>query len=520
MAAPGAGANQTAATILLVDDDSGLRTALRTLLEKAGYRVLEAGDGEAARRMAKQPAAIHLLVAAVELPTLSGPGLNLSLRERRPNLRVLYTSTQGLEDLLLEPHILEHGFGFIQKPFAPAALANWVHGIMGSMPDQPDPDEMEIDETEIEDTVLWRAEIVESSDDAIIGKSLKGIIHSWNKGAERVYGYPAEEMLRRPITLLLPPDRAEEEAGILRRIQSGERLAHFQTTRVRKDGQLIDVSLTISPIHGRDGSIIGASHIARDITESKQNERTAELLAAIVETSDDAIIGKSLDGVIQTWNQGAERLYGYGRGEVLGKSMTMLLPPDRPDEEAEILGQIRNGERVAHFETVRMRKDRRVIDVSLSISPIRDRNGVICGASHVGRDITETKRLQEQLRDTQRLESLGVLAGGVAHDFNNLLTGILGNASLALEAVPPHHPNRVLLDEVMKAAERAGDLTRQLLAYAGKGRFVMRTVDLSELVREISGLVQTSIPKAVQLRLQLTDSLPGINADSGQLQQI
>src|SRR5690348_11093806 len=365
MAAPGVGVDSLAATILLVDDDSDVRAALRTLLEKGGYRVLEAGDGEAARRIAEQHPAIHVLVTGVKLPALSGPELALHLRERRPDLRVLYTSAQPLEDSLSEPHILEHAFGFIQKPFSPPALADWVHGIIVSMPRQPDPDETEIDETEIEDTVLWRAEIVESSDDAIIGKSLKGIVHSWNKGAERVFGYAAEEMLGRSITLLNPPDRGEEEAGILHRIQRGERVSHFETTRVRKDGKLIDVSLTISPIHGRDGSIIGASHIARDITEGKQNKRTAELLAAIVASSDDAIIGKSLDGVIQSWNQGAERLYGYGRDEVLGKSMTLLLPQDRPDEEATILEQVRKGDRVAHFETVRIRKDRKVIDVSL-----------------------------------------------------------------------------------------------------------------------------------------------------------
>jgi CheY-like chemotaxis protein len=108
----------------------------------------------------------------------------------------------------------------------------------------------------------------------------------------------------------------------------------------------------------------------------------------------------------------------------------------------------------------------------------------------------------------------------VAHDFNNLLTGILGNASLALDGIPDQHPNRQLIQEVMHAAERAADLTRQLLAYAGKGRFVMRTVDLSALVREIGGLVQTSIPKPVHLNLQLTDGLPGVDADPGQLQQI
>ena len=142
------------------------------------------------------------------------------------------------------------------------------------------------------------------------------------------------------------------------------------------------------------------------------------------------------------------------------------------------------------------------------------------GYLEINSDITERIRIEEQLRHTQKLESLGVLAGGVAHDFNNLLTGILGNSSLALDNIGPSHPNRPLIEEVMKAAERAAELTRQLLAYTGKGRFVMRTLDLSELVREISSLVQTSFPKHAQLRLELADELPGIDADPGQLQQI
>ena len=377
----------------------------------------------------------------------------------------------------------------------------------------------ELKPSELADAVRI-AEMVESSDDAIIGETLEGVILSWNKGAERLYGFAAEEILGRPMTWLLPPDRAEEEADILRRIQRGERVDHFETTRLRKDGQLIDVSLMISPVRDHDGNIIGVSHIARNITRSKQNERRAVLLAAIVESSDDAIVGKTLDGIILSWNKGAERLYGYPRDEILGQSMTLLLPGDRPDEEAEILQRMRKGERVDHYETVRIRKDGKPIDVSLTISPIHDQNGQISGASHVARDITSSKRFQEQLRDTQRLESLGVLAGGVAHDFNNLLTGILGNASLAYESLSSSNPNRPLLANIIKAAERAGDLTRQLLAYAGKGRFVTALINLGELVKEISSLIQTSVPRNVQLRLELAPDLPAVEADVGQIQQV
>jgi nitrogen-specific signal transduction histidine kinase len=134
--------------------------------------------------------------------------------------------------------------------------------------------------------------------------------------------------------------------------------------------------------------------------------------------------------------------------------------------------------------------------------------------------VTERARAEEQLRQTAKLESLGVLAGGVAHDFNNLLVGILGNASLAADAVAPDHPVRELLQDVVSASEQAAQLTRQLLAYAGKGRFFVEPVNLSELVKEISNLVRASISRSVALRLELGDELPCVDADGAQIQQL
>jgi len=364
------------------------------------------------------------------------------------------------------------------------------------------------------------AAIVEFSEDAIISKTLEGKILTWNRGAESVYGYTVAEAVGRPMTLLLPEDRPDEEAEILERIGKGQRVEHFETVRRRKNGELIDVSLTISPIRDRGGFIVGASHVARDITERRRLDQQLRHLAAIVESSADAIISKTLEGRILTWNAGAEEVYGYTAAEAIGRPMTLLLPADRPDEEAEILERIRRGQPVEHFETVRRRKNGELIDVSLTISPVRDATGRIMSASHVARDITERKRLDEQLRHTQKLESIGVLAGGVAHDFNNLLTGILGNASLALEILPEGDPARELLQNVLDSSDRAAHLTRQLLAYAGQGQFVIEPVDVSRMVHEISGLIQTSIPKNVHLKLELREDVPSIQADPSQVQQL
>src|SRR5947209_2576715 len=344
-----------------------------------------------------------------------------------------------------------------------------------------------------EELAVRLAALVESAQDAIVGKTIAGVVQTWNSGAERLYGYSAAEMIGRDMTILLPPDRPREEEIILARLARGERVSHFDTVRMRKDGRRVHVSLAISPIIGPGGKIIGASHVARDITEDTESELARAHLAAIVEFSQDAIVSKNLSGIVLSWNRGAERLYGYSGAEMIGLPMAMLLPPDRPDEETIILERLNAGDHVEHFETVRLRKDGQRIDVSLTVSPVYDRDGTVRGASHIARDISDRRLAEVQRLHTQKLESLGVLAGGVAHDFNNLLTGILGNASLAADAMHPSNPNRRVLEECIKAAERAAQLTRQLLAYAGKGRFLTEPVNLSVLVREIRTLVQASI---------------------------
>jgi len=329
------------------------------------------------------------------------------------------------------------------------------------------------------------AAIIDSSEDAIISKSLEGIVTSWNSAAERIFGYTAAEMVGQPISKIIPPERGAEEPDILRRIGRGERVEHFETKRVRKDGRTVEVSLTISPIKDQNGKLVGASKIARDITEQKLTDRRIdeererlrvtlssigdavivtdvrgalqylnpvaealtgwkqaeaegkpletvfniineqsrrrvespaaiamrdgiviglanhtvlisrdgsemaiddsaapirdgdgavhgvvlvfrdvtgmraaaefrERLAAVVESSDDAIITKDLTGRITSWNRAAERMFGYSQEEAIGRPITMLIPPDRLDEEPKILANLKAGKRVDHFETIRI----------------------------------------------------------------------------------------------------------------------------------------------------------------------
>lgn len=245
------------------------------------------------------------------------------------------------------------------------------------------------------------AAVVDCSDDAIITKTLGGVITSWNQSAERLFGHTSEEAIGKHIFLVIPNERRDEEAKIIQQLKRGERVDHFETQRLRKDGTLIDLSLTISPVKDSSGNIVGASKVARDISIKKQAEQLTNLLAAVVDSTDDAIITKGLDGVITSWNKSAERLFGHTSEEATGKHIFLIIPEERRDEEAKIIQRLKRGERVDHFETQRLRKDGTLVDLSLTISPVRDASGRVTGALKIARDVTDTKRVERALRQSE-----------------------------------------------------------------------------------------------------------------------
>ena len=257
------------------------------------------------------------------------------------------------------------------------------------------------------------ARVVESSDDAIVSKDLNGIITSWNWAAELMFGYTAAEAVGQSIRMIIPADRQAEEDMVLARIREGNSITRFDTVRRRKDGTFIPISLTVSPIHDDEGRVIGASKIARDITVRAQADIVSRRLAAIVESSDDAIISKDLNGTILSWNAAAERVFGYTADEAIGQSIRMLIPAELQDEEDVVLAKIRAGEKIDHYETIRQRKDGTRVNISLTVSPLRNERGEVVGASKVARDITERMRLVELTREhasnTEKLGEVGAL---------------------------------------------------------------------------------------------------------------
>jgi two-component system cell cycle sensor histidine kinase/response regulator CckA len=242
-------------------------------------------------------------------------------------------------------------------------------------------------------------------------------------------------------------------------------------------------------------------------------------LAAIVQSSDDAMLSTSLDGTILTWNAAAERLYGHRAAEIVGESISILCPVARADEIDDIHARLELAEHIDHFETQRVRKDGELLDVSLSISPVYDGDGNVIGAAAIAQDITTRRELELERRHAQKLEALGSLASGVAHDFNNLLTVILGCGAIALDPASPDDA-REAVEEIVSAAGRAGDLAHQLLAFSREEPAVTCLVDLNGVVRDLTSLLARVVPKNIELEILLDPELAPVSGDPTQLEQI
>jgi PAS domain S-box-containing protein len=381
------------------------------------------------------------------------------------------------------------------------------------------------------------AAIVDSSDDAIVSKTLDGVITSWNRGAERIFGWTAEEAVGRHITLIIPRERHPEEDDVLAQIRRGERIDHFETVRVAKDGRLVNISLTVSPVRDTSGRIVGASKVARDISERRAFEDLRSRLAAIVDSSDDAIISKTLQGVITSWNTGAQRIFGWTAEEAVGRHITLIIPRERHAEEDDVLARLRRGERIEHFETVRVAKDGRLLNVSLTVSPVRNASGVIVGASKIARDVTERRRFETQrdelLARERRAREAAEAANRakdeflatISHELRTPLTSILGWARLIesadLDAEGIARAARTIVRNAATQAQLVDDLLDMSRVVTGRLRLDFEACDLAAVVTAAIETVRpTAEAKGVALSTILAaDSVPIIGAPD-RLQQV
>ena len=377
---------------------------------------------------------------------------------------------------------------------------------------------------------LHLASIVESAGAAIISKDLEGIVVSWNTAAEHLLGYTAGEMVGQSIRLIIPPDRQSEEDQVLSAIRRGEAVDRFETVRRRKDGNLVPISLTVSPIRTPAGEIIGTFEIARDPTRVRRAQRDSQYLSAIVDSSDDAIVSKDLNGIVTSWNAAAERMFGYSATEMTGRSIRTIIPGDRQEEEDNVLSRIRRGDRVDHFETIRQRKDGTLVPVSLTVSPIRARDGTILGASKIARDISDRERAEHErqrllaiARDASRLKD--EFLATLSHELRTPLNAIVGYVRMMQSDLLTGDKRTRAMDAVSRNVTSLTQIVEDVLdvsrIVSGKLRLDVQRVDLGPVVRNSMDTVRPAADaKGVNLISIADPHTPAVSGDPERLQQI
>ena len=383
------------------------------------------------------------------------------------------------------------------------------------------------------------AAIVASSDDAIVGKTIQGIVTDWNHGAEMIFGYAAGEIIGKPMTLLLPPGRENEEEEILARIREGDRIDHFETQRRRKDGRIIDVSVTISPVHDSEGRLVGASNVARDITSASRaqqelREREAHL-QSVLDTVPDAMIVIDSKGIIQSFSITAQRLFGYTDGEIVGRNVSLLMPePYRSHHDAYLARYLGTGERRI-IGIVRVvvgeRKDGSTFPMELAVGEMK--SGPRRFFTGFVRDLTERQQTQQRLQDLQselifmsRYTALGEMASTLAHELNQPLTAIasyLNGARRLLDGGKSADMPQVreAMEIAAGQALRAGQVIKRLREFVARGESERQVEELRPMVEEAAALALVGAKEAgVRVYFDFSPTASHVLADKIQVQQV
>jgi PAS domain S-box-containing protein len=389
--------------------------------------------------------------------------------------------------------------------------------------------------------VVLSQTLLDAIPDATVVVDGHGTIRQINAQVELLFRYRHGDLIGQKIEILVPQRHRTQHTT--------DRTAYTHTPKaramgsglnlqgLRSDGSEFPVEISLSPIHSGEDTLVLAA--IRDVTDRKRIEddlrrmhkeletRTTQQLgeyrarlAAIIDSSEDAILSKDLDGIIISWNRGAEHIYGYTSNETVGQSISLIVPKDRPEEIPQILARVRRGENIEHYESVRVAKDGRLLDMSISISPLRDANGEIVGASVIARDITQQKKAQEHLRQTQKMEAVGRLAGGLAHDFNNILGIIRACTELLRDRVDDQERALELVGNIRKVVDRGAGLTRQLLAFSRTPVAQPQILDLNNHLKDITKLLRPLMGDDVEIGTVPRPDAAIIEVDPGQLDQI
>jgi two-component system cell cycle sensor histidine kinase/response regulator CckA len=377
-----------------------------------------------------------------------------------------------------------------------------------------------------EETTTRLAAIVASSSDAIIGKTLEGIITSWNAAAERIFGYSQSEIVGQSVFTLIPPELHDTERFLLDRISCGERVEFSETERIRKDGERIYISLSVSPIHDAQGRVIGASSIKRDVTERK---RAADALAQSQERLSLALKAARM-GTWQwdlrantlTWDEGMNQLYGLRPGQRVMEYEDFIqrVHQDDVDFVATMMQRALQGGGDLDYEFRIILPDGRIRWLAHQGRLVRDQSGNPIQMTGVCLDKTDRRQMEERLLQSQRMDSVGQLAGGIAHEANNMMSVVLGCADYVLQRTDLPEAVREDVDQIWRAAKRTAGITQQLLAFSRRQVLQPQVLDLNATVRNLEPILSRTLGETRGLRMHLSPSLGPVRADPGQLEQV
>jgi PAS domain S-box-containing protein len=376
------------------------------------------------------------------------------------------------------------------------------------------------------------ATVVRDSNDAITIQDFDGRITAWNRGAELMYGYSEAEALAGNIDLLTAPGKIAEQQDFIRRLVAGEAITSFETQRLTKDGRVLDVWMTVTKLMDDAGNPVGLASTERDITARKRAEEalreSEEKYRRLIENSPNLIYTINAEGVLTFVSSTWTTHLGHLVTQVTGQPFRSFVhPDDLASCQAFLETALKTGQCKSGIESRWHHADGSWRWHFQSGSPIRDQAGTVVGLQAITTDITERKRaeeeretLQAQLRQAQKLESIGRLAGGVAHDFNNMLCIIIGRAEMALEKLGSADPTRSDLLEIIMAGRRSADLTRQLLAFARKQIIAPKVLDLNDTVGGMLTMLQRLIGENIDLRWKPGANVWPVKMDPSQVDQI
>jgi PAS domain S-box-containing protein len=551
--------------ILVVEDSPTQAQQLLYLLERAGYRTRSAPDGAAALELAREYPP-SLVLTDVVMPRMDGYTLCRSIKND-PELRdtpvILLTSLTSPQDVI--EGLACGADNFVRKPYETSSLLARVERCLsdgvergrvpvGAAVGAEREQVLEFLFSTFEETVHLDDELTRSyhsldllyrlvdglnrasSERDVVMEALAralelpGVRGAWIEiEGDRLTGSAGTCSSMRSLA-----DAPEPDFTIPLRTGPGI-LGHVQL--VGPEERLLDEDelRTLDAFGAQVGAALDRA-LLQEHLERRVQERTAELsaeiaarrraeeaqraMAAIVESADDSMVRLGPDGRIETWNRGAARLYGYVGDEAVGRSIELVARPDQLGELRAMLARVAWGESIQGYEMVRLTRDGREIDVSLTLSPVRDADGAVVAIAEIARDISARKELERKLLQSQKLESVGRLAGGIAHDFNNLMTGVIGFSELALARLDPEDPVRRFVEEAKRSGQRATELTQRLLAFGRRQTLRPKPLDLNDVVGEMETLMRRLLGEGIELVFALHPAPVPLVADRAQLEQV